>query len=320
MTADQAGRPKYRKYEKFVLTAAFVLMLLFSCLFQAGIALERTLLNPHFYFRILDDLEIHARLRGILLSGALKAEDDLLVPGSMIEHALGEAISEQWLREQGDMIAGEIISFLKEGPDQLSITVELASRKAVFQQALVGSLSRTQLEKLGLTDSFAAEFLESLELPDRLTLLEIASVDELAAGDARALRLIGQGRTYLLVLPAIAIFLLAGLCFLWAGAAGGFKWAGGAVLGGGLAYYVLLQAAGKLLTVTPPESLAGYGALGSFLAENTEFFPALVLRLLADQVAVALTYAGAGVVLIAAGLAAGRVLKSRGNQCKLPLQ
>lgn len=307
---DRAGGRDNRKYRWLFLIAFFVVITLFGSVFLAGITLERTLLARDFYVELMDDLKMHTRLRKMLLKSALKAEEELLLPGSLIEHAVTETLCAEWIREKSMIIVDEIISFVRDGGDRLTVAVNLENRKAVFQEALIGSLSSTEMEKLDLTESFVEEFIENLELPDRLTLLQVDAA-ALAAGDARVLQLIRQREMLLRIVPAAVIIFAAGFCFLWAGTAGGLIWCGGALAAGGAVYHLLLQAAAK--AVNPPGIEAGCAVLDRFFVENPDVLPALLERFLSDQAAVVVYYAGAGGVLLAAGLLTGLAVKAAGR-------
>lgn len=310
MQVDTAERWKDKAFKKAILISICIALLLTGWVCLAGAVLEKTLFNPGYYRAVLDELALHDRVQAYYLESVFKKEGDgPLEESSFLRQAINKAVSLEWLKEQTDRMVEQIMAFVKGEQHGLHITVDLGERLEVFEQELVGLLS-PKLAQLELTEADVAQFIAGFGLPGRLTLLEIDGPGQLGPGAEEALAQIRQARVYFRVVPYIVLGLLVLLCLLWAGPAGGLKWAGAGLLAGGLTSLLLFAALRGAAIAFLARELAGYGLSGGFFAGGAGVAAAAFNRALPAAAAVCLVYAAAGAALLLAGFADGRKISA----------
>jgi len=297
---------------KIVPAVAFVFMLLLGWVVQTGAGLEKTLLSPGYYRGLLEEADISS-LRDYFLETATRdLQSYLLWNESIVYTALVRTAAEDWITEQLDYMIKEYLLFVKGEQEHLLIEIDLSDRIEVFKQELKKELARRsppQLEIIGVSEERLGEFIEEqLDLPRRLTLVNIAGVEEAGPEVREARAVVSKARVYLRYVPYICLAALAVICALWAGWAGMLKWLGASMVASGVSYLLLWRAAWNALVPAFVNRLAGREGL-SLIAEIWPQAGEAALNctgLILDRIS--LVYAGIGLCLLLAGLITGRLI------------
>lgn len=281
-----------------VCTAVFLLALIG----QAGAGLERTLLSADFYGGLSQELEAPALVHAYLWERLFARPEGELPARSFTYRAVATAASPEWLGQQLEQGAGEVIALLRGERSELVLAVDLRERKDIFKKELIGGLSAGQLEKLELTESYVEEFIEQAGFPDELVIADFNRAGE--AGGAPEPAFLGlrrAGKLYL-VGPFLALGVLLLLCCYWAGPGKGLQWYGTSLFAGGLCglagFYTAVPFLVNAVWQRVPflEKLLGY-----WLSVNPQLPVMAVRAVRAPLLHISLAVAVAGLLLAPAG-------------------
>ncbi len=286
--------------------AVFAAMLLLGWIIQGICGLEQTLLSRDFYVRQMEELSLYSEMRKTLLQQFEEGRGDLLRDSPIISEAAAEAISESWVRGQVDYFIRELLLFIKGQRQHLHLAARLDEQERIFREALLrGFLERApqQLARLELPEAALREFVQQIEFPDQVVLLNLDR-DGLPESSRQALELLRFSRGLLSFAPFLLLFLLAALGLLWSGPAGGLKLIGRAALGSALSFRVFLAAAGGRYLLPAAAKAGRTGLFASLFGDG----PAVVSRVaeaaLSGMGRVSLFYGAFGLVVLGAGIAA----------------
>lgn len=302
-------RPAIRRAErdfKKAAAAIFAAMLLLGWIIQGMCGLEQTLLSRDFYVRQMEELSLYSGMRETLLQRFAEGGGALLSGSPIISAAAAEAISETWVRGQADYFIQELLLFVKGQRQRLYLAARLDEQERIFREALLQGLMEQapqQLARLELSEAALREFVQQIEFPDQVILLNLDK-DSLPESSRQALELLRFSRGLLSFVPFLLLFLLAALSFLWSGAAGSLKWAGAAALGSALTFRLLLAVAGGSFLLPAAEKVGRAEPVASLFSDG----PAVVSRVaeaaLGGMGRISLIYGSCGLVALGAGMAA----------------
>jgi hypothetical protein len=299
---DLNQSPTIARRRKLVTAAACTAILLFSLFAQAGAGLEKTLLDADFYRALSSELEVPTLVQSYLLKRLFARENMELLPDSFLYRAVAAAASPEWLGQQIDKAAGELLALLKGEQETLVLAVNLRERKDVFKDELIGGLSRVQLEKLELTGSFVETFIEQAGFPDELILADFSPVDDPGSGAESALRLVRQARGFYRVLPYLALGALLLLYCYWRGPVKGLGLFGGTLFAGGLSGLLGLYTAAPLLLAAAAHRIPALeGASASSISANPHLAASAVRIIQQSLLPIPLKVAASGLTLLLAG-------------------
>lgn len=301
---------KYRSIEsrasRIAVISILIALIVLGWVIQGTVGLERTLLNREHYRGVMEELNLYPTLQAYLLQRLAEGREDLLTEDSLFSDAVNAAVSEAWVRQQTEALIAETILFVKGQRQRLLLVVDLADRERVFREALLKGLlaqAPPQLDQLELPKAVLKEFVDLLDFPDQVTLVNL-SKDELPDPSRRALNLLRLSRGLLQFLPYLLSALLALLALLWAGIPGGLTRAGGAFLGSALSYLLLLTALKPAFTALLARKFGGSEALEALFADWPAGLSSIVAVTVRELSAVSYAFGAIGFVFLAAGLAA----------------
>lgn len=293
----EGNQVKYRFL--VVLIIAFIMA---GWLCQAGIGIKKTLLSPSYYHELLEELEVHSHLRDYLVANIYHVGEtrDIPLSDSFVNKALEAALNDIWIQQQAERLTDEAFSYVMGRQKQLSVIIDLQDRKEIFKEKLLQELKKLsppELVLLELTEIEVEDFLDQMNLPDRITLLTIEETDEPGEELDTAISLVRKASFFFTYVPYIVFAGLTLLLLLWAGYSDGIKWIGVSMVASAITYGIMMHGlfmpALKTLTAARFEKLHHQipGAVGSAL----DYTKDLILN-------VTFFYALVGLVLLAAGL------------------
>lgn len=255
-----------RKASVALLAAA---VFLFALIGQTGWGLERSLFCANFYSELSREMELPALVHSHMLERLFAGAGSELPPDSLLRRAVAAAASPEWLEQQLESAAGELLALIKGERESLRLAVDLRQRKDIFKRELVGGLSKARLEKLELTGSFVDSLIEQAGFPDELLLEDLTPAAGAISGAAAALRQVRRGRVFYRVGPCLALGALLLLCCYRAGPGRGALFFGGGLFAGGLCGLLVLCAGAHLLPALEPLFLPLFpGEWGAFVSAN----------------------------------------------------
>lgn len=240
---------KEKKIKKTILVMAAILLGVTGWILMLNMGLNRTLLNPGFYMNLFDETEFYPRFHHFIFDTVVAGRRELAPEGAVVLGAIEEAFTTEWLRDQSHDVLEKMARFFKGEEDRLLVSLNLQERQAVFQEKLMEGIrefSPPQLEKLGLTALMVEEFVEQVEFPVALTLIEISGDD---IPEIPAAIFLFQRKVFRYV-PYLLSVLLIAMIIVWAGMPRACGWIGGSMLGSGLSF-IAVYLAGRALVITP---------------------------------------------------------------------
>ncbi len=304
----QYSRPGNRGSRSFIISILIALVVL-GWVIQGTVGLERTLFNKSFYTELMEDLSLYPQLQAYFMLQLSEGREEFFSDDSVIGKAVAEAVSEAWVRQQADLFISETLLFVKGQRQRLLLVVDLHERERVFRETLLNELlaqAPPQLAQLELPEAALREFVELLDFPDQVTLVN-QTKEELPDHARRALNLLQLSRGLLRVLPYLLTLLLALLCVLWVGLPGGLIRSGGALLCSAVSYLLILTAARPLFTALLTARFDGSEALQALFIDGAAVLSSAAGASVRELSAVSYIYGGIGLALLAAGLAADAV-------------
>lgn len=232
-----------------VIFAAFIIL---GWLIQGSIGLERTLLNERFYLELIEKFNIHNQVITYLENRFGEERDEILVDDSLFYQALNEAVNEDWIKRQAELLITETLLFAKGKRQRLLLAVDLHDREELFRAALLEGLlenAPTRLPQLKLTEELLREFTRQIDFPDRIVLVNL-TFDELPAVYQRALHTLRLSRAVLNPLIVLLVITLTILGLVMIKAAGTIKITGAALICSALSFQLFMSAA-RLYMVEP---------------------------------------------------------------------
>lgn len=303
MTTSKSCRSLEKRGYKSAIISMVIALVILGWVIQAMIGLERTLLDEDHYRGLIEDLNLYPALQGFLLKQLAEGREDLLSEDSLFNDAVQAAVSEAWVQQQTEAFIHETLLFAKGQRQRLLLVADLHDRERVFQEALLKGLLEQvppQLEQLELPKAALNEFVNQLDFPDQVTVVNM-SKDELPESAVRALNLLKLSRGLLLFLPFLLTALLILLLILWSGVAGGLMRAGGALIGSALSSLLLMTALRPSLAALLARKTEGVEALQALFAD----WPAASVAVTVGELrTVSYLFGLFGIFLLAAGLAA----------------
>lgn len=240
---------KEKKIKKTILVMAAILLGVTGWILMLNMSLSRTLLNPGFYMNLFDETEFYPRFHHFIFDTVVAGRRELAPEGAVVLRAIEEAFTAEWLRDQSYDVLEKTTRFFKGEEDRLLVSLNLQEQQMLFREKLMEGIrefSPPQLEKLGLTALMVEEFVEQVEFPVALTLIEISGED---IPEIPAVILLFQRKVFRYV-PYLLSVLLIALIIVWAGMPRAPGWIGGALLGSGLSFIAVYLAV-RALVITP---------------------------------------------------------------------
>lgn len=285
------------------LVVLFIVVIACSLAIQAGLALEKTALNPDYYRSLLGDPGLQQSIYSHLWQG-ITGQEKLPGDDSAVYQAFCRSFDEQWLSKQLDQAITGALHFIKGAEQQLTITLDIAEQKEAFRRELLRLVG--QPETSALAASLEA-FLREDIVPDRYLLISIESPDALDPQLSQSLAALQQARLWFKFVPYLTYGLLLLLALSWGGFESGLKWYGGGILTSGVIF-----ALGSALL---PETVLIQPLVQKSTLLKTIFtaHPDLVVKAIASAQGTllhsALLQAAVGLVIIGAGFVVGRIGK-----------
>jgi len=110
------------------LVVLFIVVIACSLAIQAGLALEKTALNPDYYRSLLGDPGLQQSIYSRLWQG-ITGQEKLPGDDSAVYQAFCRSFDEQWLSKQLDQAITGALHFIKGAEQQLTITLDIAEQK-----------------------------------------------------------------------------------------------------------------------------------------------------------------------------------------------
>ena len=208
---------------------------------------------------------------------------------------------------QVDYFIRELLLFIKGSGTLYHLAARLDRAGRIFRALFAGEPSwsgrRSNWPGFGLPEAACGNFVQQIEFPDRVVLLNLDR-DGLPESSRQALELLRFSRGLLSFVPFLLLFLLAALSFLWRGPAGGLKLTGAAALGSAFTFRLFLAAAGGRYLLPAAAKVGRTELLDSLFSDG----PAVVSRVaeaaLSGMGRVSLVYGACGLAALGAGMAA----------------
>lgn len=300
-----------------VLLLVFLLSITVGILYLAGMGVERTILNPDFFDRLISDQEIPKHLNTMIremreLPLELEEDEGEEMPPAIAKVLMGglaDALSIDFLDHNLRIVVRDVLGFVRGDQPALAAVIDLEGAKERLRDGFVSGLEELPEEDKQMfmddmdgapamsCDEIADMMLAEIDIPDSLNLAEMA--DEVLTPEH--LETIAQFQTYrgyALVIPYLVLGVCLVLCLLLAGIAGGLKWFGLAALVAGTAVATGLTLAMTFIVVpflAAPD-----------LAQELPLDPGILLGVVEYTVGemrtIPIIYAVAGLALIVGGV------------------
>ena len=304
MTPNANNRSLEQRGYKTAVISILITLLLLGWVIQGTIGLERTLLNREHYQDLIEDLNLYPALQTYLLKQLAEGREVLLSEDSLFTDAVRAAVSEDWVRQQTEAFITETLIFVKGQQQRLLLVADLHDRERVFREALLKGLlaeAPPQLDQLELPKAALKVFVDQLDFPDQITLVNL-SKEELPDPSRRALNLLQLARGLLQFLPYLFSALLILLCICWVGTSGGLIRAGGALIGSALSYLALITALRPVFSKHLTQMFDESDMLQALFADKPAVIDSAVAATVAELSVISYVYGTIGFVLLAAGL------------------
>lgn len=301
------------------LAAVFVVTVSLGLLAQGAVGVKRTILSPSYYKGLFLELDIYSYIQDQILDtlnpgwhGGGAGEDADRARSPLIRSAMAGALPPSWLQEETEKVVDAAFALIESDNDRLIFAVSLEERKGLFKEALLEemlALYPPEMEQLELDPEDAGTFVEELDLPPGLVLIDTAR--SRTGGAAESLAALRSGMVFFTWIPWVALILGAVIWQFWVGTPAGLKGWGISLAVAALLYLILLQflSAGFLADLGRSCDLVSLetdlgGDYGSFL-ERTAVYTRL-------QLGQDIPYWGkGGLLLAAAGFLLERICRNK---------
>lgn len=290
---------KFLKILLLIILSLF--MVLFSILFMANLALERTVLNFDHYKNVTEEFNLFTQIHENVEAELIPEEVD---PDEMQEEekamfdVLREVFEPQWLQEQTLIVLEDVLTYTKGETEELTATIDFSDRKVILEEKIAETIVAQEGLPLQEAQEAAEDIAKDIELPEDIVLSEM--IPEEAQG---VLDIVILVRTYSVVVSIAVLAFLLILMLLLGGFTGGLKWFGTSMLIPGIVLLIALIGFNSTLTI---------GFARNFVDIPTGFTFAIdVLKYtLRQMLVIPLVYSSTGLILIILGAVLGKKKKN----------
>ena len=239
---------------------------------QLSIGLHKTLYDNEFYRCALQEVRLEDEVRVMLIEYAIMESDRpisiALSDITMIEKALASAIEEEWLKKEIEASLTDAVAFVMGDREQLVVKFPLEEKQALFEREMRREWKAypgyAKMEELGIEAPDPIVFIEKIDLPDEITIIELTSLSELGMKEQAAVTAIRSIDPELQLTPYLLIGLLLPFSLILFGVIPGLKWLGSGLFLSGLSLYLFWPQMKSAVLNYAPGALEPYGL--SFLA------------------------------------------------------
>lgn len=272
---------------------------------QVSIGLHKTLYNKEFYQCSLQEVRLEDELRVMLIEYTIMESDRpisiALSDISMIANALASAIDEEWLKGKIEATLDDAVAFVLGDREEFVVKFPLREKQAIFEEEMRKNWKAypgyAKLEELDIEVPDPTMFIEKIDLPGEITIIELSSLSELEEDKQTAVAAIRSAEQELLIAPYLLVGLLVPFSLIFFGLVPGLKWLGAGLFSSGLSLYLLWPQMESAVIDHAPAALEPYGL--SFLA-SPEITATVYSCALAAFTDIHMAFAGLGLLLIAA--------------------
>jgi len=300
------GSPKSRSLPAYVAVILMITGTIFAgWISQVSIGLHDTIYDREFYRCSLREVRLEDEMRAMLIEYAIMESDRpisiALSDIPMIEKALVSAIDEQWLKGKLETILADAVAFVLGDREQFIVKFPLQEKQALFEREIRREWRAypgyARLQELGIEAPDPTVFIEKIDLPGEIAVIELTSLSELDEKEQAAITAIRGAEPEFQLAPYLLIGLLLPFSLLFFGVIPGLKWLGAGLFLSGLSLFLLWNQMESAVLNYAPVALEPYGL--SFLAAPE--ITATVYSCARDAyTGIHASFAGLGLLLIAA--------------------
>ena len=285
---------KKQKPAKVITIILFVALIICGLITLSGLLLEKTALNPAFYYKLTDDPALHEYIWGLLWQ-QLTGQEKLPDTDSAVYSAFRSSFDKQWLTDQLNLAVDRLLGFVRGNENSLIVDIDIKDRKEIFLQELLPLAGQSGLSRLAAS---LAGFLSAEVVPDELTLVSM-DVTDLDPQPQQNLAALQKYRLWFKFVPYVAYGLLIILFLLWGGFGTGLKWSGlGLIVSGVLFVLVALLLFKSGLAQYFMENSA---LLAKILAAQPNLVDKVIITAQGTAARIAAVQAAAGLLIYGAG-------------------
>ncbi len=213
---------------------------------QAGIGLHKTLYDNEFYRCSLQEMKLEDDLRVLLIEYAIMESDYTIsialseIP--MVKNALSSAIDEEWLKGEIEKHLDDAVDFIFGDLHKFIVEIPLAEKQEEFEKEMSREWEAypgyTKLGELGIEAPDPAVFIEKIDLPGEITIIELTSLSEVGEEEQKAISSIRNARSALQISPYVLCGLLLSFSLVTFGVIYGLKLFGSGLFLSGLSLYL----------------------------------------------------------------------------------
>jgi len=275
----------------------------------AGMQVQRTLLNPEFCGKLVDQVNLGSAIQGMLREQMreeiTKGEDAEQL--DIIFDSMAGAFPPEWIEQQAKMALHDFIPFITGESDAVTAAIDLQERKDHLEEELLGRLEEMPTEQLedspfspGTLQRDVAEFVQEMELPEELYVADLTEGMSEEAG--HTVNIVRTGTAMFRFVPYLLFAVLLVFCYFLAGMSGGMKWFGACTATAGLIFILGLVVFRAAFLPAAAQEIAH--------SEDMPLDPDAVLSsvdsVLVHMYAFPVYYALIGVLILVAGIVLGR--------------
>jgi len=234
---------------------------------QVSMGFHKTLYDNEFYRCSLQEVKLEDELRVLLIEYVIIESDRAIslafsnIP--MVENALASAIDEEWLKGKIDKNLDNAVDFIFDDRDTFVVKIPLAEKQKVFEEELRREWKSypgyARLGELGIEAPDPTVFIEKIDLPSEITIIELADLSEIGEDEQKAISGMRSAKPALQITPYLLSGLLLSFSLVAFGVIQGLKLFGSGLFLSGLSLYLSWQHMENIIISYVTEILEAHG-------------------------------------------------------------